>query len=141
MKPYLLLFLFLAISCKKESEQEPQSAPASQEQIQEEAPVLKSPLENERFRSVTVAKLENDSVAVSGEARVFEANFGWVIEDGHNEIASGSKTTTAGAPAWGEFHLTVSSKKQRPNSTLTLILFESSAKDGSRQHPLPIALP
>ena len=28
----------------------------------------------------------------------------------------------------------------RPNSTLTLILFETSAEDGSRQYELPLVL-
>jgi hypothetical protein len=48
--------------------------------------------------------------------------------------------TDAGAPEWGNFEFTIDVTKKRGNSTLTLILFESSAKDGSRQYELPIAL-
>ncbi len=48
--------------------------------------------------------------------------------------------TDMGAPEWGNFSFTVDVEKKRPNSTLTLILFESSAKDGSRQFELPILL-
>jgi hypothetical protein len=48
--------------------------------------------------------------------------------------------TDAGAPDWGKFNFVVDAKKDRENSTLHLILFESSAKDGSRQHQLMIPL-
>jgi len=48
---------------------------------------------------------------------------------------------SAGAPEWGEFHFTLSVKKENPNTSLTLILFEESAKDGSRVMELPIPLP
>ena len=48
--------------------------------------------------------------------------------------------TDAGAPEWGKFEFAISVHKKRKNSTLTLILFESSAMDGSRQHELPITL-
>jgi hypothetical protein len=48
--------------------------------------------------------------------------------------------TDAGAPEWGRFSFTVEAVKKRANSTLHIILFESSAKDGSRQYELPILL-
>lgn len=96
---------------------------------------------NKRFKDVTVEKVGEKRYAVKGKAQVFEANFGWVMEDGHNELKSGFQMSDAGAPEWGKFNFTIEVEKQRPNSTLTLILFEFSAKDGSRQYELPIALP
>ncbi|MBK7232918.1 MAG: hypothetical protein IPH93_11830 [Saprospiraceae bacterium] len=48
--------------------------------------------------------------------------------------------TDAGAPEWGNFEFGIHVQKKRANSTLTLVIFESSAKDGSRQNELPIPL-
>jgi hypothetical protein len=62
-----------------------------------------------------------------------------IIEDGHDEVRAGFQTTDAGAPEWGNFDFTIAVQKNE-NSKLTLVLFESSAKDGSRQHELPIVL-
>lgn len=95
---------------------------------------------NERFKEVTVKKVGADQFVVEGKAQIFEANVEWVVEDGHNELKKGFQMADAGAPAWGNFKFEIEVDKQRPNSTLTLILFESSAKDGSRQHELPILL-
>lgn len=95
---------------------------------------------NRRFRDVTVQRVGDNEFRISGEGQIFEANFGWVVEDGHNELKKGFEMTDAGAPAWGKFSFTIEVEKQRPNSTLTLVLYESSAKDGSRQHELPMPL-
>ncbi|MEJ7625917.1 MAG: Gmad2 immunoglobulin-like domain-containing protein [Ferruginibacter sp.] len=95
---------------------------------------------NERFRNVSLTKLANDSFRITGEAQIFEANFSWVIEDGHNELKKGYETTSAGAPEWGLFNFIVGVKKERTNSVLHIILFEISAKDGSRVYELPILL-
>lgn len=95
---------------------------------------------NERFRKVTAINFGDNDYLIEGEAQIFEANFGWVVEDGHNELASGNEMTDAGAPDWGKFSFTIDVAKARENSTLHLILFESSAKDGSRQHELPVVL-
>lgn len=92
-----------------------------------------------RFRDVKVEKTGDSTFEVSGEAQVFEATFNWVIEDGHNQLKQGYATADAGAPAWGKFSFEVTAK-QNPNTVLHLILFEASAKDGSRQHELPIKL-
>lgn len=56
------------------------------------------------------------------------------------ELKKGNTITDAGAPEWGNFNFTVDVKKERENSTLMLILFESSPKDGSRQYELPVLL-
>ena len=77
---------------------------------------------------------------IKGKGQIFEANFSWIIEDGHEELQQGHQMTDAGAPEWGNFSFTVNASKKRPNSTLHLILFEISAKDGSRQHELPVPL-
>lgn len=95
---------------------------------------------NARFKEVTVQKISEGKYKVQGKAQVFEASFAWVVEDGHNELKKGHEMTDAGAPEWGNFQFTVEAIKQRANSTLTLILFEVSAKDGSRQYELPITL-
>lgn len=95
---------------------------------------------NERFKDVRAVRVAGNEFKITGKAQVFEAAFSWVIEDGHNELQQGHETTDAGAPEWGNFDFTVNAVKQTPNSTLHLVLFEASAKDGSRQHQLPIPL-
>jgi hypothetical protein len=95
---------------------------------------------NVRFKDVTVTKSGNNKFTIEGKGQIFEANFNWVVEDGHEELQKGFQMTDAGAPAWGNFKYTIEVQKKRPNSTLTLILFEASAQDGSRQHELPIVL-
>lgn len=95
---------------------------------------------NERFRNVRVTRSGIDTYRIKGEAQIFEASFSWVVEDGHNELKKGHEMTDAGAPEWGHFDFTLTAKKQMTNSVLHLILFESSAKDGSRQYELSILL-
>jgi hypothetical protein len=95
---------------------------------------------SDRFRDVSVKKTGDTTFEVSGKAQVFEAAFGWVVEDGHNEIKKGHVMADAGAPAWGNFSFQLTAAKKDSNSVLMLILFESSPKDGSRQHELPIVL-
>ena len=95
---------------------------------------------NKRFKDVTVEKTGEHSFLIKGKGQIFEANFSWVVEDGHEEIKKGYQMTDAGAPEWGNFSFTIDVKKKRANSTLHLILFEISAKDGSRQYELPIFL-
>jgi hypothetical protein len=112
--------------------------------IKSEKPTVPLPesktFSNERFKEVTVEKTGDHKFLVQGLGQIFEASFSWVVEDGHEELQKGFQMTDAGAPEWGKFRFTVDVQKKRPNSTLTLILFESSAKDGSRQHELPIVL-
>ena len=95
---------------------------------------------NKRFKNVIVERIGKDSFLVRGQGQIFEANFNWVLEDGHDELKKGFQMTDAGAPEWGKFKFIIQAQKQRKNSTLTLILFETSAKDGSRQYELPIVL-
>jgi len=95
---------------------------------------------NERFKDVTVERIGEHQFLIRGKGQIFEASFSWVVEDGHDEIKEGFQMTDAGAPEWGNFSFTIDVPKARENSTLTLILFESSPKDGSRQHELPVVL-
>ncbi len=67
---------------------------------------------------------------LEGYARVFEAQFQYSLEDGHNVLATGSVMADQGAPAWGQFNLDV--EFSRPTSPgLTLSLYDASMKDGS----------
>ena len=95
---------------------------------------------NQRFKDVTVEKTGEQTFLIKGKGQIFEANFSWVIEDGHEELQQGHQMTDVGAPEWGNFSFTVNAPKKRPNSTLHLVLFEISAKDGSRQYELPLPL-
>lgn len=103
------------------------------------APVSKT-YSNKRFRNVSAEKIGGNKFLVLGQGQIFEANFNWVVEDGHEELYKGFQMTDAGAPEWGNFEFIIDVKKKRENSTLILILFESSAMDGSRQNELPIVL-
>lgn len=95
---------------------------------------------NERFKDVTIERKGDHTFLITGKGQIFEANFSWVVEDGHDELLKGYQMTDAGAPEWGNFSFTIDIAKKRENSTLTLILFESSPKDGSRQYELPMML-
>lgn len=95
---------------------------------------------NERFKEVRVEKIGEHKFLVQGKGQIFEASFSWVVEDGHEELKKGFQMTDAGAPEWGNFSFTIDVPKKRANSTLNLILFESSPKDGSRQYELSLLL-
>ena len=95
---------------------------------------------NKHFRDVTVERVGENKFRIKGKGQIFEANFNWIVEDGHEELKKGFQMTDAGAPDWGEFDFTIDVHKKRENSTLTLVLFESSAMDGSRQYELPMVL-
>lgn len=119
-------------------------APAEPKDTKDEIPTTPQPevkvYANERFKEVTVQKTGDHQFLIQGKGQIFEANFSWVVEDGHEELLKGYQMTDAGAPEWGKFSFTVDVEKRRENSTLMLILFESSPKDGSRQYELPVVL-
>jgi outer membrane lipopolysaccharide assembly protein LptE/RlpB len=76
---------------------------------------------------------------VEGEARVFEAAFSWILEDGHSVLAEGHEMASAGAPEWGTFSFEVNFERaSQPN--VMLVLFVHSANDGSQEHELVIPL-
>jgi len=85
------------------------------------------------FRNIEVSG-ENGEYVVSGEASVFEGVFYYTVEDGHNNLVEETETTVdKGAPDWGKFELKLSfPEDQLPhNGTLTLSLYERSAKDNA----------
>lgn len=95
---------------------------------------------NDRFREVYVEKISENKFRIRGQAQMFEATISWTVEDGHNELKDGFETADAGAPAWGNFDFIIDVAKERENSTRSLLLYESSAKDGSRQNVLNMPL-
>lgn len=150
----LLLSILLLAGCTAEAPQKRVAgnpdAPNLQDTISESKPALKEaekpmlPPEkvysNARFKEVHVEKIGDHKFRIHGKGQIFEASFSWVVEDGHEELKKGFQMTDAGAPEWGNFDFTLDVSKNRPNSTLHLILFESSPKDGSRQFELPLYL-
>lgn len=79
---------------------------------------------------------------VTGKGRVFEGVMQFAVEDGHDYLLEGHQQLEEGAPAWAPFSLeiTIPSEQLPANGTLTLELFENSAKDGSRINELSIPL-
>lgn len=146
MKQIIFLLLILVTSCnqKEKTAEETQEPVKMSDTVQPKKAVPSNPnlkkYSNQRFRNVTVEKVDGDKFRVKGEGQIFEASFSWTVEDGHDELKKGHEMTDAGAPEWGKFDFTVDVAKNRENSTLTLFLFEISAKDGSIQHQLPIVL-
>ena len=151
MKLRLLILLIIVVSCKNN---EPKSASikadtlkttqdgnqvANKTKPEPVIPISKT-YSNKRFKDVTVEKIGENKFRIRGQGQIFEASFNWIVEDGHDELYKGFQMTEAGAPEWGKFEFTIDAKKKRENSTLILILFESSAMDGSRQYELPIVL-
>ncbi len=145
MKWIIMFLIILFVSCNKESKKIPQIKDKfpDKDTVNTSLPdtITDKRYSNERFREVTVEKIDANKYMVKGEAQIFEANFSWIVEDGHNELKSGFEQTDAGAPAWGKFDFSFEVLKSNRETTLTLILFETSAEDGSPQHQLPIPLP
>ena len=151
MKMKLLLSVIILVACnnnKQKSESikidtlKTTSDPnkVTKETLAEPVIPISKTYSNKRFRDVSVERIGENKFLIRGQGQIFEANFNWIVEDGHEEILKGFQMTDAGAPEWGKFEFTIDVQKKRENSTLTLILFESSAMDGSRQYELPIVL-
>lgn len=136
---YIILIASAAACSPEGRDSERKSDSAGVEANKDDSSSTKSH-SNARFRNVTVRKVAEDRFIIIGQGQIFEANLGWVVEDGHQELKSGYEMTDAGAPSWGNFKFEIEVEKQRPNSTLTLVLYESSAEDGSRLHELPVPL-
>jgi len=96
-------------------------------------------LENEAFKIYEPAPHAEvkDSIVVRGLARVFEGTIQYEFEDGHFILDKGFVTATEGGPGWGEFEIIIE-LDEVTNYSGTVILYEESAKDGSRMHELPI---
>lgn len=138
---WIITLLFFACNNPKNTDSKSDETFVDNDTVQISEPVEpEKEFANERFRQVTIEKKEGNKYRVQGQAQVFEANFSWVVEDGHNELKNGSAMTDAGAPEWGKFDFTIEVEKTNEYSTLHIILFEVSAKDGSRKYELPIPL-
>ena len=149
MRLKILLSLIILTACKNNEQKTATVKPDTLKTIPETTQVTKESkpdtllpkiYSNKRFKDVTVERTGKDKFLIRGEGQIFEANFNWIVEDGHEELKKGFQMTDAGAPEWGKFEFVINVTKKRENSTLTLILFESSPKDGSRQHELSITL-
>ena len=149
MRWTILVLTLLLFACNKNETQRTTVAKDTIMEIPETTTVIKAKkpeillpkqYSNVRFKEVTVERIDENKFRVSGKGQIFEASFNWMTEDGHDEMMKGFQMTDSGAPEWGYFDFTITVQKKRKNSKLTLILFESSAKDGSRQHELPIVL-
>jgi hypothetical protein len=83
--------------------------------------------------------ISTTTLRLEGYARVFEAQFRYNLEDGHNVLAEGAVMADQGPPAWGRFGLDV--EFARPTSPgLTLRLYDISPKDGSVTNEVFISL-
>ncbi|MDZ4747822.1 MAG: Gmad2 immunoglobulin-like domain-containing protein [Saprospiraceae bacterium] len=147
MKSSIWLLILLVFACKKQNSDDIKSGDTLlssdtaqiAKSIEPQKQIAKE-FSNERFRQVTLEKVDEHKFRVQGQAQIFEASFNWVVEDGHNELKTGFSMTDAGAPEWGKFDFTIDVEKKDAYSTLILILFEVSAEDGSRKYELPIPL-
>jgi hypothetical protein len=93
--------------------------------------------ENEVFKEVTVSK-SNGNAIVKGKARVFEGVFQYAVISG-TEILLEDHYQTDGAPAWGDFEITIDSELMTKEN-VSIELFVYSAKDGSKTDSLTIPL-
>lgn len=143
VKLSFLAVVMICFSCHAPDSSKNTSTDSTTEnnQIEKETREVSTPktFSNERFKNVLVSKITVDSFSISGKARVFEAVFNWVLKEGDKEIKTGYKMTEAGAPEWGDFVFGITIPAGA-DSTLRLVLFESSAKDGSRVSELTLPL-
>jgi hypothetical protein len=93
--------------------------------------------ENNAFKEVTVTK-SNGTATVKGQARVFEGVFQYAVISG-TEILLEDHYQTDGAPAWGDFEITIDSELMAKEN-VSIELFVYSAKDGSKTDSLTIPL-
>ena len=98
-------------------------------------------VQNAAFRNLKVTG-QNGAYTVTGEARVFEAVMQYAVSDGHRYLIEDFHTLQEGAPAWSAFalKLDISAAELPANGTLTLELFEYSAKDGEITNFIAIPL-
>lgn len=126
---------------EEQVEEESKSHSDSEESTESESGEPQVVAENDAFRVFEPApdSVIHNKFVVRGEARVFEATFQFEFEDGHNILGQGTITASSGAPEWGEFEFTVSFDDVFFETGI-LILYEESAKDGSRINELMIPL-
>jgi Intracellular proteinase inhibitor/Immunoglobulin-like domain of bacterial spore germination len=98
-------------------------------------------LKNNSFRKIHFTGTDGE-YKVSGEARVFEASFAYLVTDGHEVFVEGHDQTSEGAPAWApfSFEITIPEEDLPINGTLMLELFYYSPKDGEKTDILAVPL-
>lgn len=99
--------------------------------------VEKKQYENNAFREVTVSK-SNGKIIVKGQARVFEGVFQYAVISGTETLLE-DHYQTEGAPAWGNFDITIDEELIKKGAD-SIELFVYSAKDGSKTDILTIPL-
>lgn len=99
------------------------------------------PMENSAFRNIEVSGSKGQ-YTVTGEARVFEAVMNYAVSDGHVYLLEDNYMLDEGAPAWSTFTLNINIPEEDlpENGTLTIELFEYSAKDGQQTNILVVPL-
>lgn len=109
-------------------------------EITSQAETDMSDLENNAFRSLSLEQTGDYSYRVTGEVRVFEAVFQYALSDGITRFEENYYQADEGAPAWSAFTLDVTIPEAHRGKSITLELFEYSAKDGSitRQILIPL---
>jgi hypothetical protein len=142
MKKWFLLLIAIAsllgfTACNQESVKPEDDKPIVEpvpEPEKEETDVY----QNDAFQQVVVSETE-DSFVVTGKARVFEGVFQYAVVAGE-EVLVQDKYQTDGAPAWGEFEISID-KEFGEKEGVVLELFVYSAKDGEKVDVLTIPLP
>ncbi|MCM3567312.1 Gmad2 immunoglobulin-like domain-containing protein [Neobacillus mesonae] len=94
--------------------------------------------QNEVFKHVVV-KESRDQLVVTGRAQVFEGGFQYKLYD-NDKVLLEDHYQTDGAPAWGDFTITLD-KKWIASDNVTFELFVYSAKDGLKINVLKIPIP
>jgi hypothetical protein len=126
--------LFGFTACNQESKEPDMDKPiVAPEPGSDEAKVY----HNDAFQQVVVSETE-DSFVVTGKARVFEGVFQYAVVAGENILLQ-DKYQTDGAPAWGDFEISID-KGLGGKAEIVLELFVYSAKDGEKVDVLTIPL-
>jgi hypothetical protein len=74
---------------------------------------LQKQYSNERFKEVTVERIDENKFRIRGKGQIFEASFNWIIEDGHDEVRDGVSDHSMPSPGVGNFDFTIAVQKTR----------------------------
>lgn len=95
---------------------------------------------NKVFRNVVVSETGNGYFEINGEANVFEATFYYFLRQNKKESDVEFVTVNTLSSEWGKFNFNFNTNFYKKDIPLYLVIFESSAKDGSRVNELIIKL-
>ncbi|MBT2730936.1 Gmad2 immunoglobulin-like domain-containing protein [Bacillus sp. ISL-75] len=122
-------------------EKPPVTEPKGENPSKPDKPVTPEPeqkvYQNEVFKDVVVTET-SDTLTITGKAQVFEGVFQYALYDGE-KVVKESNYQTEGAPAWGEFEITIE-KGLVSSKNAKFELFVYSAKDGSKINTLEIPI-